>query len=100
MRARTNGPASVPDLTNALVAEWKQVPTAMFQRLVESLPRGVETVIQQRGMPMILELPCKGKGTKTKQTLYKHRVETQTKERGVPQINTQSHNNYHTGRDP
>ena len=32
-------PTSVPNLTNALVAEWKQVPTAMFQHLVESLPR-------------------------------------------------------------
>uniref|UniRef100_A0AAZ3PX08 Tc1-like transposase DDE domain-containing protein n=1 Tax=Oncorhynchus tshawytscha TaxID=74940 RepID=A0AAZ3PX08_ONCTS len=30
-------PTSVPDLTNALVAEWKQVPAAMFQHLVESL---------------------------------------------------------------
>jgi hypothetical protein len=35
-------PTSVPDLTNAFVAEWKEVPSAMFQHLVESLPRRVE----------------------------------------------------------
>ncbi|CDQ66764.1 unnamed protein product [Oncorhynchus mykiss] len=34
MRARPNRPTSVPDLTNAFVAEWKQVPTAMFQHLM------------------------------------------------------------------
>ena len=32
------GITSVPDLINALVAEWKQVPAAVFQHLVESLP--------------------------------------------------------------
>jgi hypothetical protein len=30
LRAMPNLPTSVPDLTNALVAEWKQVPSAMF----------------------------------------------------------------------
>jgi hypothetical protein len=61
LRARPNRPKSVPDLTNALVAEWKQVPAAMFQHLVESLPRRVEAVIAAKGgtnsisMPMILE---------------------------------------------
>uniref|UniRef100_A0A673Y3L1 Uncharacterized protein n=1 Tax=Salmo trutta TaxID=8032 RepID=A0A673Y3L1_SALTR len=29
-------------LSNALVAEWKQVPPAMFQHLVENLPRRME----------------------------------------------------------
>ena len=53
-------PTSVPDLTNALVAEWKQVPIAMFQYQVESLHRSVETVIaENRGIyiliPRILE---------------------------------------------
>jgi hypothetical protein len=43
-----NSTKSVPNLTNALVAEWKQVPSAMFQHLVESLPRRVEAVSQQR----------------------------------------------------
>ena len=44
-----------------LVAEWKQVPSAMFQQLVESLPRRVEAVIATKWgtnsilMPMILE---------------------------------------------
>ena len=39
LRARPNRPKSVPDLSNTLVAEGKQVHAAMFQRLVESLPR-------------------------------------------------------------
>ena len=34
LRARPNRPTSVPDLTHALVAEWKQIPAAMFQHLV------------------------------------------------------------------
>jgi hypothetical protein len=51
LRARPNRKTSVPVLTNALVAEWKQVPTAMFQNLVESLPKRVEAIL----MPMILE---------------------------------------------
>jgi hypothetical protein len=44
-----------------LVAEWKKFPTAMFQHLVENLPRRVETVIAEIWgtnsilMPMILE---------------------------------------------
>jgi hypothetical protein len=41
----------VPDLYNALVAEWKKVPAAMFQHLVENLPRGVEAVIAAKGGP-------------------------------------------------
>ena len=49
--ARPNRPTSVPDLTNALVTEWKQVPIAMFQHLVENLPRRVEAVIAARGGP-------------------------------------------------
>ena len=49
LRARPNRPTSVPDLTNALVAEWKQIPTAMFQHLVESLPRRVVVVIAAKG---------------------------------------------------
>ena len=39
----------VPNLTNALVAERKQVPAAMFQHLMESLPRRVEAVIAAKG---------------------------------------------------
>ena len=35
LRARPNRPTSVPDLTNALMAEWKQIPAAMFQHLVD-----------------------------------------------------------------
>jgi hypothetical protein len=51
LRARPNRPTSVPDLTNAFVAEWKQVPAAMFQHLVESLPRRVEAVIAAKRGP-------------------------------------------------
>ena len=47
LQARPNRPTSVPDLTNAL--EWKQVPAAMFQHLVESLPRRVEAVVGAKG---------------------------------------------------
>ena len=41
LQARPNRPKSVPHITNALLAEWKQVPIAMFQHLVESLTREV-----------------------------------------------------------
>ncbi|KAK6322616.1 hypothetical protein J4Q44_G00074080 [Coregonus suidteri] len=44
-------PASVPDLTNA------RVPGAMFQHLVESLPRIVEAVIAAKGGPTPYECP-------------------------------------------
>jgi hypothetical protein len=54
LRARPYRPTSVPDHTNALVAEWKQVPPAMFQHLVESLPRRVEAVISANEGPT----PC------------------------------------------
>ncbi|KAK6308297.1 hypothetical protein J4Q44_G00215680 [Coregonus suidteri] len=49
LRARPNRPRSVPDLANALVADWKQVPAEMFQYLVERLPRRVEAVIAAKG---------------------------------------------------
>jgi hypothetical protein len=49
LQDRPNRPTSVPDLTNALVAEWKQVHAAMFQHLVESLPRRMEAVISAKG---------------------------------------------------
>ena len=51
LRAKTNRPTSVLDLTNALMAEWKQVLSAMFQHLVESLSRRVEAVITAKGGP-------------------------------------------------
>ena len=49
LRARPNRPTSVPNLTNVLVAEWKEGPAAMFQHLVESLPRRVDSVIAAKG---------------------------------------------------
>ena len=47
--ARPNRPSSMANLTDAPVAEWKQVAAAMFQHLVESLPRRVEAVIAKGG---------------------------------------------------
>ena len=38
LRAGPICPTSVPILTKALVAEWKQVPAAMLQHQVESFP--------------------------------------------------------------
>ena len=61
MRARPNHPTPVTDLANALVAEWKQVPAAMFQHLMVCIPKRVEAVIAAKEgttsilMPMILE---------------------------------------------
>ena len=51
LRARLNRQTSVPDLTNTLVAKWKKVPAAMFQHLVESILRRVETVIAAKEGP-------------------------------------------------
>ena len=36
LRPRHNLPTSVPDLTNALVTEWKQVPTGVDQLHINS----------------------------------------------------------------
>ena len=49
--ARPNRPISVPDLTNAVVAERKKIPAAMLQHLVESLPRRVEAVMAAKEGP-------------------------------------------------
>ena len=49
LRARPNHPTSVPNLTNALVAEWKQVLAGMVQHIAESLPRRMEGVIAAKG---------------------------------------------------
>ena len=37
LRARPYRPTSEPNRTNAIVAEWRQVPAAMFQHLLKSL---------------------------------------------------------------
>ena len=50
LRARRNRPTSLPDLTHAVVAEWKQILAAMVQHVVESLPRRVEAVIAAKGV--------------------------------------------------
>ena len=51
LRARPNCPTSAANLTSALVAEWKQIPAAMFQHLVESLPRRVDAIIAAKEEP-------------------------------------------------
>jgi hypothetical protein len=51
LRARPDHPTSAPDLTNILVAKWKQGPAEMFQHLVESLPRRVEAITAAKGGP-------------------------------------------------
>ena len=51
LRVRPNRPTSVPDLTNALVVEWKQVPATMFQHPLESTPIIVEAVIATKRRP-------------------------------------------------
>ena len=51
LQASPNHLTSVPSLTNALKAEWNIAPPAMFQHLVESLPRRVEAVIAAKGGP-------------------------------------------------
>ena len=53
----SNRPTSVSNLTNALVAEWKKVLAAMFQHLVESLPRRVEAVIAAMFQHLVESLP-------------------------------------------
>jgi hypothetical protein len=42
---------NAPVLTNSLVAEWRQVPAAMFQHLVKRLSRSVEAVIVAKREP-------------------------------------------------
>jgi hypothetical protein len=51
LQVRPNRPTSVPNITNALMAELKQVPAAMFQHLVESLPSRAEAVTAAKGGP-------------------------------------------------
>lgn len=44
LHPRTPHPPSVPDLTEAPVAEWAEIPTTTDQNVVKKLPRGVEAV--------------------------------------------------------
>ena len=50
LQARPNCPTSVPT-SQMLVAEWKQVPTTLFQHVMESIPKRVEAVIAAKGGP-------------------------------------------------
>ena len=42
---------SVPDLTNALLEEWSNIPIDTLLNLVDSLLRRVEAVIAEKGGP-------------------------------------------------
>ena len=58
LRARPNRPTSVPDLTHALVAEWKQVPAAMLQNQWKAFPGGCYSSVGGNNsilMPIIKE---------------------------------------------
>jgi hypothetical protein len=57
MNWNTECEPSEPGLTNTLVAEWKQVPVALFQHLVESLPRRVEAVMAAMFQHLVESLP-------------------------------------------
>ena len=49
LRARPSRPTSVPDLTNALLEEWSNIPIDTLLNLVDGLPRRVEAVIAAKG---------------------------------------------------
>lgn len=49
IRGCTTRPKSVKELTCLLQAEWKKIPLAVTQGLVESMPRRVHAVIASRG---------------------------------------------------
>ena len=53
--ARPHHPTSVADLTNALLAEWEQIPAASLQILVESCPRILQTVREADLCPWVLD---------------------------------------------
>lgn len=50
----------MPDLTNAVLAGWAQIPTDAQQNLTESLPRRVEAVTATKGEPTAYECPWNG----------------------------------------
>ena len=51
LRDRPSRPTSVPDLKNAHVEEWSNIPIDTILNLVHSLPRIVEAVIVAKGGP-------------------------------------------------
>ena len=74
LRARPNRSTSVPNLTNALVAEWKQVPVAMFLHLLESLPIRVEAVIAAMFQHLVESLPRRVEAVMA--AMFQHLVES------------------------
>lgn len=53
--ARPDCPTSVTDLSSAFMSEWEQTPAAKLQKLVENLPRRVETFANRMLMCMCNE---------------------------------------------
>ena len=51
LQSRPSHPTSVPDLTNALLEEWSNIPIDTLLNLVDSFPRIVEAVIAAKGGP-------------------------------------------------
>ena len=51
LRAKPSHPTSVPDLTNAPLEEWSNIPIDTILNLVDGLPRRVEAVIAAKGGP-------------------------------------------------
>ena len=51
LRASPSDPTSVPDLTNALLEEWSNIPIDTPLNLVDSLPRRVEASIAAKDGP-------------------------------------------------
>jgi len=52
LRARPQRPKTTTQLFAMLQEEWRAIPAAMYQHLVDSLPRRVEAVIRARSGPM------------------------------------------------
>ena len=51
LHSQPNRPSSLQALTSAVMDAWKSIPMATYQKLVESLPRRVQAVIDAKGGP-------------------------------------------------
>jgi transposase len=51
LRSQPNRPSSLQALTSAVMDAWKAIPMVTYQKLVESLPKRVQAVIDAKGGP-------------------------------------------------
>ncbi|GFS77700.1 transposable element Tcb1 transposase [Trichonephila clavipes] len=51
LRSQPNRPSSLLALTSAVMDAWKAIPMVTYQKLMESLPKRVQTVIHAKGEP-------------------------------------------------